>query len=156
MGCYCTILVALDGSPDASAALQHAASLARDQHARLVVMTVTPPPMMYGGFGSGATVVANLESSFLKELDEAVRALPPDVGVQSRATRGQAARRILEVAEDCNADLIVMGFHGHGRLHRAFRGSVSDKVARESKRPVLLVRSDCAAARLVEPAPLPA
>jgi nucleotide-binding universal stress UspA family protein len=71
MGCYCTILVALDGSPDASAALRHAASLARDQHARLVVMTVTPPPVLYSGFGSGATVVANLEPNFLKELDDA-------------------------------------------------------------------------------------
>lgn len=143
MGCYCTILVALDGSADAAAALQHAASLARDQHARLVVITVAPPPLLlFGGIGSGATVVANLEPSYLRELHEAVASLPPDVGVQSRFAHGAAARRILEIADECRADLIVMGFHGRGRLRRALRGSASDTVARESRRPVLLVRAD--------------
>jgi nucleotide-binding universal stress UspA family protein len=146
MGCYSTILVAIDGSPDASAALEHAAKLARDQHACLVVMTAAPPPVLFCGIGSGATVVANLESNFAHELREAVRSLPSDIGVQSRVAHGPAAKCILEVAEECRCDLIVMGFHGHGRLHHALRGSVSDTVARESRRPVLLVRADCAAA----------
>ena len=44
MGCYCTILVALDSSPDARAGLHHAATLACDQHARLIVISVVPPP----------------------------------------------------------------------------------------------------------------
>jgi nucleotide-binding universal stress UspA family protein len=144
MGCYSTILVAIDGSPDASAALEHAVSLARDQHARLVVMTAAPSPVMCSGIGSGATVVADLEPNFLHELREAVRSLPPDIGVQSRVARGAAAQCILEVAEECRCDLIVMGFHGHGRLHHALRGSVSDTVARESHRPVLLVRANYA------------
>jgi nucleotide-binding universal stress UspA family protein len=142
MGCYRTILVALDGSPDALAALEHAATLARDQHACLVVMTAAPPPILSSGVGSGATVVANLEPNFVHDLQEAVRSLPPDVGVQSRVAHGPAARCILEVAEECRCDLIVMGFHGHGRLHHALRGSVSDTVARESHRPVLLVRAE--------------
>ena len=146
MGCYSTILVALDGSADAAAALQHAASLARDQHACLVVMTVAPPPMLlFGGIGSGATVVANLEPGYLRELHQAVASLPPDVGVQSRFAHGAAARRILEIADECRADLIVMGFHARGRLRRALKGSASDTVARESSRPVLLVRADRAA-----------
>lgn len=142
MGCYSTILVALDGSPDARAALAHAAKLARDQHARLVVMTAPPPPVHHGGIGSGTTVVANLEDSFIDELHAAVRSLPADIGVESRVARGAAARCILDVADECRCDLIVMGFHGHGRLHHALRGSVSEKVARESRRPVLLVRAD--------------
>jgi nucleotide-binding universal stress UspA family protein len=32
-----------------------------------------------------------------------------------------------------------MGFHGHGRLHHALVGSVSDRVLRESRLPVLLM-----------------
>jgi nucleotide-binding universal stress UspA family protein len=142
VGCYRTILVALDGSPDARAALEHAATLARDQHACLVVMTAVPPPVLSTGMGSGATVVANLEPNFAHDLQEAVRSLPSDIGVQSRVAHGPAARCILEIAEECRCDLIVMGFHGHGRLHHALRGSVSDTVARQSRRPVLLVRAE--------------
>ena len=46
MGYYRTILAAVDGSADAAAALRHAATLARDQHAQLIVLTVVPaaPP----------------------------------------------------------------------------------------------------------------
>lgn len=34
-----------------------------------------------------------------------------------------------------------MGFHGHGRLHQALAGSVSDTVLRASHLPVLLMRA---------------
>ena len=93
-------------------------------------MTAAPAPVLCTGIGSGATVVANLEPNFVDELHEAVRSLPHDIGVQSRVAHGAAARCILEVAEECGCDLIVMGFHGHGRI--TLRGSVSDTVARES------------------------
>src|SRR5436305_5056726 len=139
MGCYCKILVALDGSPDAYAALHHAATLACDQHARLIVLMVAPSPRHAVAVG-GPMLISDPESAYAKELREAVNSIPPTVSVESRLTSGKPARRILEVAEECNCDLIVMGFHGHGRLHHALMGSVSATVLRESKRPVLLVR----------------
>ena len=37
-------------------------------------------------------------------------------------------------------DLIVMGSHGHSRVHRALIGSVSEKVLKKSRLPVLLMR----------------
>ena len=141
MGCYRTILVALDGSPDAQAALRHASELAHDQHAQLVVLTVVPPPVCVNGIGAAPALVADYEPAFARELHQAIRSVPQEVGVESRLKKGRAAQRILETAEECNADLIVMGFHGHGRLHQALRGSVSETVTRESRRPVLLVRS---------------
>jgi nucleotide-binding universal stress UspA family protein len=61
--------------------------------------------------------------------------------VQTRLARGRPARRILEIAEECACDLIVMGFHGHGRLHSALLGSVSRTVLHDGRLPVLLMRA---------------
>src|SRR5262249_39544979 len=143
MGCYRSILAAFDGSPDGEAALKHAAALTRDLHAKLVVLTVVPPPVYVGGIGAGATTVADVEQLLARELHRAVAALPPDVSVEARVARGRVADHILEMAERCCCDLIVMGFHGHSRLRQAVRGSVSDTIVRNSPRPVLLVRAGC-------------
>jgi nucleotide-binding universal stress UspA family protein len=142
MGCYRTILVAIDGSPDAEAALHHAVSLARDQHAKLVLLTVMPPPTpQMPGPGMAPPPPADPEEVFARILRDAADALPDDVGVQTRLVRGKPGRRIIEVASESCCDLIVMGFHGHGRLHQALAGSVSDTVLRASHLPVLLMRA---------------
>ncbi len=141
MGCYHTILAAVDGSADASAALRHAATLARDQHAQLIVLTVVPAaPPAVASPGSIAPPPEDNDRAYARILRDAVEPLPADVGVHTRISRGRAAKRILEVAEEVGADLIVMGCHGHGRLHHALIGSTSDAVLRGSSIPVLLMR----------------
>jgi nucleotide-binding universal stress UspA family protein len=142
VGCYRTILVAIDGSPDAAAALRHAVSLARDQHARLILLTVMPATApQVATPGAVATPPGASEDAFASILRESVETLPPDVGVQTRLARGRPAKRIVETAQECDCDLIVMGFHGHGRLHHALIGSVSGSVLNSSTLPVLLMRA---------------
>ena len=46
---------------------------------------------------------------------------------------------ILEEAAKLNADLIILGSHGHGGLLRALLGSVCEGVLRKSILPVLIV-----------------
>jgi nucleotide-binding universal stress UspA family protein len=143
VGCYRTILVAIDGSPDAAAALRHAESLARDQHARLVLLTVVPtPPPQLPGPGVFVPPPADTAVAFARILRQAADSLATDVGVEMRLDRGRPAQRIVEIAQECGCDLIVMGFHGHGRLHHALMGSVSDSVLSASRLPVLLMRGD--------------
>lgn len=142
MGCYRNILVAVDGSADAAAALRHAASLARDQHAKLILLTVVPsPPPQVASPGGLLPPPGETDQAYAAILRDAVDTLPPDVGVQTCLSRGRPARRILETARECGCDLIVMGFHGHGRLHHALIGSVSDSVLLASRVPVLLMRA---------------
>jgi nucleotide-binding universal stress UspA family protein len=143
VGCYRTILVAVDGSPDAAAALRHAQSLARDQHARLILLTVVPaaPPQVVSP-GVVLPPPEDAGEAFARILRKAADTLAPDVGVELRLDRGRPAQRILAVARECGCDLIVMGFHGHGRLHHALMGSVSDSVLRAGGLPVLLVRAE--------------
>ncbi|MDX2370070.1 MAG: universal stress protein [Colwellia sp.] len=52
---------------------------------------------------------------------------------------GSPAATIISMAEDKNVDLIVMGSHGHSALNNLFIGSVADKVANRTTKPVLLV-----------------
>jgi nucleotide-binding universal stress UspA family protein len=138
MACYHNILVALDGSPDAEAALHHAVALALDQNARLTLVTVAP--LQGQAVGVGAAAPPDLTDAHEKILREATEKLPREVGVTTRLERGDPAETILRLARDDNYDLIVMGSHGHGRVHRALIGSVSEKVLRAAKLPVLLMR----------------
>jgi nucleotide-binding universal stress UspA family protein len=143
MSCYRSILVALDSSRDAQTALAHAAKLACDQRARLIVLSVVPDGGSLTGTPAAAAQVPELEDAFARALHAAVASLPQDVSVESRLVRGRPARKILEVADECGCDLIVMGSHGRGRWHGALIGSTSQTVLRESPRPVLLMRAEC-------------
>jgi nucleotide-binding universal stress UspA family protein len=144
MSCYRSILIAYDGSADAIAALRHAASLARDQHARIVLLTVVPRMPVPPVDAAAAIAARDLERSFSRVLHDANEALPPDVGLDTRLVYGKPARQILDIAREHDCDLIVMGSHGHGRLHGALIGCTSATVLRESTIPVLLLRAPTA------------
>ena len=149
---YRHILVAVDGSPDAEAAVRHAAELARDQNARLTLLTVIPPLPATALLASGA---APPRSEVVRHYGDILRraadSLPSDVSVTTLLVEGSQARALVQRACSDEYDLIVMGSHGHGRLHGALLGCVSQKVLCASPVPVLLARAPREA-----PAPAPA
>lgn len=71
------------------------------------------------------------------------------IEVHTRMT--SPAQGILDLAEELDADLVVVGSREHGRLHRLLFGSVSERVTRESERPVLVVHHRDDPAALIEP-----
>lgn len=54
---------------------------------------------------------------------------------------GRAAEEILGLARDVGADLIFIGSHGRVGVQRLLRGSVSERVVREARCPVMVVRA---------------
>lgn len=140
MSCYRNILVALDGSPDSAAALRHAVTLARDQNARLTLLTVVPRPS--APVGAGVPTPPDLTQLHQEIIREALDALPADVSVTTRIERGDIGGAILRVAAEADQDLVVMGSHGHSRVRRALLGSVSERVLRDATVPVLLTRGE--------------
>jgi nucleotide-binding universal stress UspA family protein len=137
MSCYRSILVALDGSADAEAALDHAVALARDQNARLTLLTVQAPvPAVPGALSPPPG-----DAVHLRVLHEAADSVPADLGVTTLFRKGPPAAVILAVARERGHDLVVMGSHGHGRAFRAMLGSTSEQVLRHAELPVMQVRS---------------
>jgi nucleotide-binding universal stress UspA family protein len=140
---YHHILVALDGSADSKTALRHAVTLARDQNAKLTLLTVVPHTAT--PVGPGVAPPPETAESHNVILKEALAEIPNDVGVTTRLERGEIAPTILKALAVGNYDLMVMGSHGHSRVHRALLGSVSERVLHKAAVPVLMLRSHCEA-----------
>lgn len=140
---YHHILVALDGSADSQTALRHAVMLARDQNAKLTLLSVVPHQPT--PVGPGVAPPPETDESHAEIIREALREVPNDIGVTTRLERGEIAMTILKVVAEDQYDLLVMGSHGHGRVHRALLGSVSEKVLHRADVPVLMLRAHCAA-----------
>ena len=120
---YRNILVAVDGSPDADAALAHAGALARDQRARLTLLTAIPPLPATALLASGAAPPrSEVVRHYADLLRRAAETLPEDVSVTTLLVEGPASRVLVERARSGEFDLIVMGSHGHGRAAQRAAG----------------------------------
>ncbi|MDX6653865.1 MAG: hypothetical protein QOH18_566 [Solirubrobacterales bacterium] len=141
MSIYRHILVALDGSADSKTALRHAVTLARDQNAKLTLLSIvphTPTPV-----GPGVAPPPETDESHDEIIKQALAEIPNDIGVTTRLEHGEIADTILKLVASETYDLLVMGSHGHSRVHRALLGSVSQRVLHKAAVPVLMLRSHC-------------
>lgn len=133
------ILYPTDFSTTGDVALAYATSLARDSGATLLILHVEEPPLAYGAGEMYA-------GPAMPDRDELERMLatvvPPDPAVshEHRMVTGDAARRIVEVAEHEGVDLIVMGTHGRTGLSRLLMGSVAESVVRQATCPVFTLK----------------
>ena len=134
-----TVLWATDGSETAALALPYALDLAEPDKAKLVVVHVRE---IFVGRGGGYPVLAD-ETELREEIAKQVEDLR-DGGIDATfvvrtATGGHAARTIAEVAREVEADLIVVGTHGYGRLANAVLGSVTQGLLHAGVCPVLAI-----------------
>ncbi len=139
-----TILVAVDFSETSDHALDLALDLAKTLGATVHVAHIYQIPVYGfpdGAFLAGPEVAARLAQASQRGLDEVVaRHADRGVTIIGHLREGPAHEGILEAAEEAKADLLVLGTHGRGVIAHALLGSVSEKVVRTSKTPVLTVR----------------
>ncbi len=146
---FAHLLVPLDGSQLAEAALPSVRALAAKFGSTVTLLRVVrPPDVTTSTVGSAMTEVLSTLSQYnLQEaeayLREQQRSLRHDVQfVQRRVTMGNSiAQIILDTAASEEVDAIVMSTHGRGGLSRWVFGSVADKVLRQAHVPILLIRS---------------
>jgi len=133
-----TIVWATDGSELADGALVHVRELAQHHGSRIVAVHANE--LLRGRFG-GAPLLADepeLEEKIGKQVEE-LRSLGVDATLEIRTGSRDVATLIAEVAEDVDADLIVVGTHGHGGFTAVLMGSVARALCHTAGRPVLVV-----------------
>jgi nucleotide-binding universal stress UspA family protein len=139
------ILLATDGSKEASLAARTAVDLANrtdsELHVTFVLRTQDAPDYESMGF---YTEKPSEEAGEMGQrlLDEQIRLVKEAGGavVGAHFRIGRPAQEIVSVGEDVGAGLIVLGSRGLGGIKRALMGSVSDSVVRHAHCPVLVVR----------------
>jgi nucleotide-binding universal stress UspA family protein len=138
-----SILVAVDGSRAATAAVEKAVSLARDGGVRLTLISVatTPRWVLPSPYIAPLPTEAELERQAREILEEAEALVPEDVPVSSVVRHGSVVEAILDRIECGEHDLVVIGSRGRGPAGSLLLGSVSHAVATRSPVPVLVVRA---------------
>ena len=145
-----TILVPTDFSSASDAALPHAATLARQSGARLLIVHVEEPPMAYGG-GELYYGLPEPDSARIAAMLEKVTPSDPAIAFTHRLAMGDPASEICRIAADEKAEMIVLGTHGRTGMFRLLMGSVAESILRHAPCPVLVYR-ETAAARKPQPA----
>jgi nucleotide-binding universal stress UspA family protein len=155
---YQSLLVPLDGSDRAEAALPHAAAIAQRCGARIVLYAGVQNPMVVSPEAVGpipGLVAPSVPSAETLEMAEQARDATvaylahhagelQALGIPVTTSIGEGvdvADQILEVAQGEGIDLIVMTTHGRTGLSRLLFGSVAESVLRRAGVPVLLIRT---------------
>jgi nucleotide-binding universal stress UspA family protein len=138
------IVVPVDFSTNSQRALDYAHGLAKTFGAALHLIHVCEvPTVMVPALDAYAIGYAQWSQLLGEEADKQLtRVTAPlgDVPVTTQVLFGPPAAAIVDAAVTNNADLIVMGTHGHGAVMHMLMGNVAERVVRTAPCPVLTVR----------------
>jgi len=137
---YETILVATDGSADANRAATHALEQAEQHDAELHAMFVVDTDR----YAEPALSSTELETNEIEDWGNqelsgiAERGEQLGIAVSTRCCHGKPYLEIINYADEIDADLVVLGYHGHSHAEGEQIGSVTDRVVQNAGRPVLV------------------
>ena len=148
---YQHILVSSDGSELAQAGVEHGLELAKAHGAKVTAVTVTEP--LGGQFAYADDLWAPSEAD-IAAYDETQRRIAERILAPIRARAGEmgvpietihipwrlVAAALLQCADECGCNLIVMSSHGRTGMDRVMMGSQTAQVMNLAKVPVVVVR----------------
>ncbi|GHO48714.1 universal stress protein [Ktedonospora formicarum] len=142
------ILVPLDGSPLAEAALPVAGRMARSSGGTMMLLQVVDVSYAYLSYGAmqPSTLHVIMESSLASANTylESVLCRPDLAGVslKKQVVLGYPASVILSTVNTCAVDLVVMTSHGYTGVKRWVLGSVAEKVIHHAPVPIFILREE--------------
>ena len=135
-----TVAVGTDGSETADQAVGQAADIARRYGAKLVLLSAFPAK---GGFAAYAGTelewASSSQADVKKILERSETALRQDgIECETRSAEGDPGDVLVRLAEECDADLLVIGNKG---MKRRLLGSVPNTVTHKADCSVMVVKT---------------
>ena len=138
------ILIPIDGTDCSKTALDAVINRIWSNKDQFLVLSIVEPPDYSG-------VEAEEEEDYQKEMlvdcnlltEHGVKKLKDGLNnenISSRVLKGKTAEQIVQCASDWDADLIVIGTHGHADCRRFLPGSIAEKVLKQSPCSVEVVK----------------
>lgn len=141
-----TILAPIDFSRVSDSVVSEATALARALEGHVVLLAVVQPPVVINEYAVMVDHMSEITAAGernaarqLEKLEEKVKG--EFVDVESVQVVGAPVPNILEQADKCHADYIVMGSHGHTAFYDLLVGSTTHGVLMRAKCPVVIVPS---------------
>lgn len=143
MGRYNKILVAVDGSEASKNALRQSFQLAVDEKKWITVVAVNPPYQGDLDLIGISNISEILKGQGAKILEDATKIAEFEkASINVRLEEGEPFEKIVEVAEEENYELIMLGRHGLSGIERALMGSVTARVIGHFKGKTLIIPED--------------
>ena len=142
---YKKVMVATDGSEQNKKAISYGIEFAKLSGAKLYVVYVVDTAVFASiPMDAGWEMMYELLETEGKDASNQVVELGEAQGleIESAVLEGHPSNEIIEFAEGNDIDMIVIGTLGKSGLDRFLLGSVAEKVTRNSKVPVLVVRGE--------------
>jgi universal stress protein A len=140
---YKHVLLTTDLSEETELIAKKAASIAKQTDAKLsIVHVLEHTPVVYGGGEFSIPLDMNLEQQLTKSARQALATLAHRYHISEEnqyIVHGSVKREIIDLAEKCHIDLIVVGSHGHSGV-AALLGSTANSILHTAKCDVLAVR----------------
>lgn len=134
------IVIGTDGSADAQYAVSKTADLAARLSAEVVLVHAFEPLDHLEDL-DGDRGLSDVEAAATRQLEEEWAAPLEAMGVatETRIAHGIPSEVLCDLADEIDADLIVVGARGLGRFESLLLGSTSSRVVNSSTRPVLVI-----------------
>jgi len=132
------VVIAYDFTPSAEQALARAVEVAARAPQHVLHIVAALEQQLHASYGDAETIQKLIMENVSKAFSGRETAAEVQFFVHARI--GKPAAEILALASEVGADLIFIGSHGKTGVERLLLGSVSERVVREAKCPVLVAR----------------
>lgn len=139
-----TVVAGVDGSEGSRRAAEHATAIARHWGAKLMLVTVVRTPEGWWGIGGAPPSPEALSAALIEGQQKILSEFEEHLDLEgvehvTLEELGDPVSRLIDVCEQNEADLLVIGRRGASLAERIILGSVADRLCHLAPCPVLVV-----------------